>query len=204
MKVLGQGWQYTTYDLGNGRVLKKFHPLFKSYWVILKQVFPFQNDWPWQIPTFSRHMKEKAVESFRILKRHTIPLAWLGNPVFLNEFDFEQDKVRPLHDVLSGMSVDEAKKLIDDFVGFITKLLQFGVIDKSFNITKNYGLTDGGQLILLDIGELLDEPTAVEHQLMSPVWSKPYVAGCIEDAEVRRYFLEQMDEHFTPHRGTGR
>lgn len=202
MRILGQGWQYTTYDLGNGRVLKKFHPLLKSYWVLCKQIFPFTHDRPWQIPTFARHMREKAIESFKILKRHEIPPAWLGNPVFINELDFEQDKVRPLHDVLGEMNTDEAKKLIDDFIVFNTKLLRLGIIDKSFNITKNYGLASDGQMVLIDIGELLDDPLAVEHQLMSPVWSKSYVAGCIEDVEARKYFVEQMDTHFTPRPGT--
>lgn len=44
MKKIGAGWQYDVYDLGNGRVLKKFHLPIKSYWVILKAIFPFKED----------------------------------------------------------------------------------------------------------------------------------------------------------------
>ena len=99
MKKIGEGWQYGVYDLENGRVLKKFHSFIKSYWVVLKTIFPFRDDPMMMIPDFSRSMKRKALVSFEILKRRQIPPAWIGNPKFLNELDFEQDKVRPLHDV---------------------------------------------------------------------------------------------------------
>ena len=144
MKKIGEGWQYSVYDLGNGRVLKRFHSFFRSYWVILKTIFPFKDDSIMMIPDFSRSMKRKALISFEILKHRNIPSGWLGNPRFINELDFEQDKAKPLHDVFTDSDTAMIKQIIDKFVVFNRQLMERGVIDKSFNITKNYGLNELG------------------------------------------------------------
>jgi len=196
MKKIGEGWQYTVYDLGNGRVLKKFHSPLKSYWVILKDIFPFQNDSLFEISGFSRGMKVKALESFEILKKKELPSGWLGNPKFINDLDFEQDKAKPLHDAFSQFGVEEAKKIIDKFMEFNKKLLERGVIDKSFNITKNYGLNNEGEIVLIDIGELFDDPKRIKEQCANRAWAKDYVAGHIASDEVREYFIEEMDRNF--------
>ncbi len=124
MKKIGEGWQYSVYDLSNGRVLKKFHNPIKSYWVILKTIFPFKDDSLLVIPDFSRSMKRKAFASFEILKRKNIPTEWLGNPKFLNALDFEQDKARPLHALFEKSNTSEIKRIIDKFIIFNTQLLQ--------------------------------------------------------------------------------
>ncbi len=73
MKKIGQGWQYTVYDLGNGKVLKKFHSWPKAYLVIFKKIFPFKNDSFFIIPKYIKDMREKAdvtLEIFPVLIRH--------------------------------------------------------------------------------------------------------------------------------------
>jgi len=196
MKKIGEGWQYSVYDLGNGRVLKRFHSFFRSYWVILKTIFPFKDDSIMMIPDFSRSMKSKALISFEILRRRNIPSNWLGNPEFINELDFEQDKAKPLHDVFTNSDTAMIKQIIDKFVVFNKQLLERGVIDKSFNITKNYGLNEKGEIVLIDIGELFDDPDQIKQQCTSRAWDKNYVAGCIENKEARKYFVQEMDNHF--------
>ena len=196
MKKIGEGWQYDIYDLGNNRVLKKFHSLPKSYWVIIKNTFPFQNDPIWKIPSYSRSVKRKAIESFDILKRHDIPQTWIGNPKFLTRLDFEQDKCEPLHEVFGNSDTATIKRLIDQFVYFNKDLFGRGVIDKGFNITKNYGLSKDGKMVLMDIGELFDTPQMIRQQLKDKAWDKPYVAGCIKDREAREYFIARMDKEF--------
>ncbi len=196
MKKIGEGWQYGVYDLENGRVLKKFHSPLKSYWVILKDIFPFKQDSIFEIPGFSRGMKVKALESFEILKKKNLPPEWLGNPKFINDLDFEQDKAFPLHDIFSQSEVEEAKGIIDKFVEFNKKLLERGVIDKSFNITKNYGLNSDGEIVLIDIGELFDNPERIKEQCAGRAWAKDYVAGRIANDVAREYFIKEMDKNF--------
>lgn len=196
MKKIGEGWQYAVYDLGNGRVLKKFHSPLRSYWTILKTIFPFNNDPLTSIPRYSRDMKSKARASFYVLQKANIPAEWIGKPSFINELDFEQDKVRPLHDVFVDITVDEAKQIVDKFVLFNKQLLVRGLIDKSFNITKNYGLDEKGEIVLIDIGELFDGKERIRQQCLDRAWAKDYVAGFIENEEVREYFIQQMDANF--------
>jgi len=162
MKKIGQGWQYTTYDLENGRVLKKFHSWLKAYLVIFKEIFPFNNDSFFEIPSFIKDVKTKADESLRVLKRVNIPQEWMANPKFINKYDFEQDKVIALHEAFEGLDTKGIKKIIDQFIEFNLKLLNLGVIDKGFNITKNYGINNKGEIVLIDIGELFDNKESIK------------------------------------------
>ncbi|HAQ03093.1 TPA: hypothetical protein DEP30_03750 [Candidatus Nomurabacteria bacterium] len=196
MKKIGQGWQYTTYDLENGRVFKKFHSWTKAYFVILRDIFPFDKDSLFEIPSFIKDVKRKADESFEIMKRVNIPQEWMANPRFINKYDFEQDKVSPLHEVFESSNTEEAKKIIDLFIEFNLKLLNLGVIDKGFNITKNYGLDNDGQIVLIDIGELFDNKELINQQLKDRGWTHSYVGGCIQDKEAREYFISEMDRNF--------
>lgn len=196
MKKIGEGWQYTVYDLGNGRVLKKFHSTPRSYWVIIKTIFPFKNDPLWKIFDYSRGMKRTAIESFSIIKNKNIPASWMANPEFVSELDFEQDKVESLAQVFDKCSVEEGKKLVDKFVEFNKKLFSFGIIDKSFNITKNYGMDINGGVVLIDIGEIFDNKEKIEQQRRERAWAKFYVCDEIKNWDVRDYFLRKMDEEF--------
>jgi hypothetical protein len=196
MKKIGEGWQYSVYNMDNGRVLKKFHSPIKSYWVILKTIFPFKDDSLITVPRFSKSAKKKALASFEIIKNKKVPAWWLGNPKFLNGLDYEQDKARPLHDVFENCGTAAIKSIIDEFIIFNKCLLESGMIDKSFNITKNYGLNKEGKIILIDIGELFDDPERIKKQIMDRAWDKNYVAGCIKNKDAREYFIEKMDENF--------
>lgn len=69
MKKIGEGWQYSVYDLGNGKVLKKFHSTLRSYWVIFKTIFPFKDDPIWMIPKFSRSMKKTHFDHLKSFKK---------------------------------------------------------------------------------------------------------------------------------------
>jgi len=196
MKKIGEGWQYSAYDLGNGRVFKKFHSPLKTYWVILKDIFPFRDDPLTKLPSFARSSKRKALASFEILKTRNIPSSWIGNPKLFENLNYEQDKANPLHDVFAQGDTASIKSIIDQFVIFNKKLLEVGIIDKSFNITKNYGLNEKGELILIDIGELFDNPERINKQLIDRAWDRNYVSGHIQNKEAQEYFIKKMDENF--------
>ena len=196
MKKIGQGWQYTTYDLRNGRVLKKFHSWTKAYFVIFREIFPFNKDSLFEIPYFIKDVKRKADESFEILKRVNIPQEWMANPRFINKYDFEQDKVQPLHKVFEELDSEGIKKIIDQFIEFNLKLLNLGIIDKGFNITKNYGINNDGQIVLIDTGELFDDKELITKQIKNRGWVKSYVAGCIQNKEAQEYFIDEMNRNF--------
>ncbi len=197
MKKIGQGWQYTVYDLGNGKVLKKFHSWTRAYFVILKEIFPFNNDSFFEIPSFIKDMKRKAEKSFEILQRINIPQEWVANPTFKNNYDFEQDKVIVLDDVFKKLDTEGTKKIIAQYIEFNKKLIQLGVVDKSFNITQNYGLNHKGEIVLIDIGELFDDKESIVKQINNRVWEKSYVSDRIQNKEARRYFIDEMARAFS-------
>ena len=88
------------------------------------------------------------------------------------------------------------KSIVDQFIILNKQLLEKGIIDKSFNITKNYGINEAGELILIDIGELFDSLERIRNQIIRRAWDKHYVAGCIKNEEAREYFIKKMDENF--------
>lgn len=196
MKKIGQGWQYTVYDLENGRVLKKFHSWARACFVIFREIFPFREDSFFEIPYFIKDMKRKADESFNILKRVSIPQEWMANPKFINKYDFEQDKVIPLHDVFDNLDTNEIKNIIDQFIELNKKIMSLGIIDKSFNITKNYGLNNKKEIVLIDIGELFDDKNLIDKQIKNRVWEKSYVGGMIKNKEAKEYFINEMNKNF--------
>ena len=119
------------------------------------------------------------------------------NPKYLEGFDYEEDKVEPLEQIFARSTPEDGKKLVDAFIAFNKKLVALGVIDKSFNITQNFGLSKTGDVVLFDIGELLVKKSKIRRQLENRAWTKFYVVDHIKNEEVRNYFIEQMDMNFS-------
>jgi hypothetical protein len=108
MKKIGEGWQYSVYDLGNGKVLKKLNSVFRRFYFISKVILPRQIKRAYKIPNYVRAMKVKAQESFDILSRTNLDSSLIGNVVFKNGLDYEQDKVESLEDYLKRVNLEES------------------------------------------------------------------------------------------------
>jgi hypothetical protein len=74
------------------------------------------------------------------------------------------------------------------------KLLDSGIADKSFNLAKNFGINSNGEIILIDIGELLSGE-GLNNKIKLRPWSEKYVVSCIPE-DIRDYFLNEMDKNF--------
>lgn len=196
MKVLGRGWQYTTYDLGNGRVLKRYNSAFVACILIFLNSLYWWKPAPWKLLAYHRDCKSKAHDSMIFVQRNVLESWMIGNPKVLNDLDYEQDKLTPLHKVIRGISTEKGKELIDAFVAFNAELLRRGVIDKSFNITKNFGLDAKDRVVLMDLGELFTAQEAIQKQIRERKWATPYVAQVMRNRELRDYYVAQMDRHF--------
>lgn len=195
MKRLGRGWQYTVYDLGNGRVLKKYNSTLWAYLIPLRDCFPYIRHPLWKIPSYVRGCKETAQTSLLKVSQGRIEARFMGNPVLKGGLDYEQDKVEPLQDYFRRASVKESKDAIDSFVRLNYLLLEKGMIDKSFNICKNFGKNNNGEIIIIDLGELYSSEAAIRRQREKRAWAMPYVLYSLPK-EVRVYFIEQMDKNF--------
>jgi len=196
MKKIGEGWQYSVYDLENGRVLKRFNSWPKRFWAIVKRIFPFNRYPIWKVPSYIRRTKEKAIKSFEILESNNIQREFIGNPKRLKGLDYEQDRLVPLHDFFAKSTLEENKKIVDKFIIFNQNLLKLGIVDRYFNVSKNFCLNEKGEIVLTDIGELMDNKEGILEQRKKRIWAVDYIAGCIKNKELRDYFVNQMDRSF--------
>lgn len=196
MKKIGRGWQYTTYDLGNGRVLKKYNSKFIGYVHIFLECFPFNKEPIWKIPRYYRGCKNTALDSIRKISISSIIPEWMmGNPKILNSLDYEQDKLIPIHDYFKNCDLEKGKKVIDLFIEFNKILVENSLIDKSFNVGKNFALDKDGRVVLMDLGELYSSPVSIQKQIKNRAWAKEYVLKPIPK-NLRSYFVEKMDIAF--------
>jgi hypothetical protein len=191
MRKVGKGWQYTVYDLGNGRVLKKLNNKFDAYCMMLKGCFPYLRVWKFQ--NYYQSSINMATNSIRNLKKLAIDQEVLGNPNFFeNSLDYEQDKIIPVDTYLKNISLNKGRKLIDDFLDFNRFLIQNGFIDKSFALGKNFGVNLKGKIILSDLGELHFSPELIQKQISNRAWTADYVTKALPK-NLRKYFLEKME-----------
>ena len=195
MKFIGRGWQYSVYDIGNGRVLKKYNTRFQAYAIMFRQCFPYVGYPLWKFSAYHNGCKKTALDSIRKIKETSVNLVVFGNPKILNELDYEQDKVVPLHTYFKTLSLEEGKRTIDEFIELNKVLIQNRLMDKSFLIGKNYGIDSSGKVILIDIGELYSAPESIQRQISLKPWDVGYVTSTIPKM-FRTYFIEQMNKHF--------
>ena len=195
MRFIGRGWQYTVYSIGNGKVLKKYNTRLQAYTIMLRQNFPYISYPIWKFPKYHSTCKANALNSIGKIKETKLDLALFGNPKIINELDYEQDEVVPLHVYFKGLSLEAGKSVIDKFVRFNLFLSQNRLIDKSFLIGKNYAINTKGEVILIDIGELYSTDESIAKQIALKPWDHEYVTSTIP-AKFREYFVRQMNTHF--------
>lgn len=194
MNKLGRGWQYTAYDLGNGRVLKRRNTRIEAYAVMFKSTLPFPPIW--KFPKFYRSAQREAISSLRKVQETSLDKKLFANPTFLpDEVNYEQDKVLSLQDYFKYCSFEEGKKAIDKFIGFTKFLLEQRYIDKSFAIGKNFGLDKDGEVVMFDIGEIWSSPENIQKQIKNRVWTYNYVVKVFPNKELKEYFIKEMDKN---------
>ena len=195
MKLIRRGWQYSVYDIGNGRVLKRYNTGFESYLEMLKeQLF---NLW-FPVTGFSNIYKESKVLASRSLQKITsctVDQSLFGNPKIIGELEYEQDLVKPLSDYFENHSVNESKKMIDKFIKFCKLLHKNSLIEKHFNMADNFGLNNSEEIVLIDLGEICSSKEEISKQINKQVWLGPDVLGKFP-AALGKYFIQKMNEAF--------
>ncbi len=199
MKKIGQGWQYTVWDIGENRVRKTFNTKYQAYSIFLRECFPYIHYPIWKFPKFHKDLRKKAVESISWVRQTNLELSLFANPKILNDCDYEQDRIVTLGEHLKHASQKDGEDTINAFVSLNKFLLQNSVIDKSFLIGKNYGLDAHGKVILIDIGELFFDKDKIERQIKLQPWDHTYVTSTIPK-KFRNYFVSEMNKHFISNR----
>ena len=193
MKYIGKGWQYSVYDIGNNRVLKKYNTRFQAYSIMFRQCFPYINYPLWKIPSYHNGCRNTAIDSIKKISITSLNMSFFGNPKILNELDYEQDKVIPLHSYFKKLTLEQGKLIIDKFIDLNLILIKNRLMDKSFLIGKNYGIDEKGNIILTDIGEIFSSVEKIKRQIEVKPWEINYVTHTIPK-KFRNYFVEQMNK----------
>lgn len=194
MKILGRGWQYTVYDMGKGRVLKKYNTLLSSYLVMLRESFRYIRMPVFRFNRYYIKSRETALLSVKIISESGLEKWMFGNPKIIDGCNYEQDKVVPLLEYFKHANLDDGKMIIDKFVEFNKLLLSNSLIEKNFNI-KNFGINNSGNIMLFDLGEIYSNKEEVQRQIQMRMWVKPDIIDGVSCA-LREYFIDKMDSAF--------
>ncbi len=203
MKYISSGWQYAVYDLGNGRVHKKFHSYLGTVCIMTKDIlvdyFHHHRHSLSDIPSLIVEMREFTQHSIVGIRNHPeIKKEWLGNPTFKDNFDYEQDFATTIRDyIITTPTMQKKYGVIDLLVMFCYTLYSHGVIEKTFDIGQNFGINEHGEIVLIDLGELVFNKKFIEEQLTLRVWAKPSITAFFPSNELCGYFIEKMDAVFS-------
>jgi hypothetical protein len=195
MKLIGRGWQYGVYDIGNGRVLKKCNTILNSYLVMFRDCFPYIKHPVWKFSGYHAECKKSAINSINAISKNSLDSWMFGNPKINSYYEYEQDYLTPLWVYLKSVNEYEGKKMIDQFAKFSTLLLQNSLIEKNFNMAENFGLNGAGEVVLMDLGEIYSTKKEIEKQIQKRVWSAPTILTKVP-VYLREYFVVTMDELF--------
>ncbi|MDB5194734.1 MAG: hypothetical protein JWN50_748 [Parcubacteria group bacterium] len=195
MKKIGRGWQYVVYDLENGRVRKQRYSPVLQYLKISKDLLTETKFFPFfEARSEQRRMRrdeENAVAYLKDLKDFDWKL--LGNPHFISDGVYEQDKVTDLNEAFKGVTIEEGKKIFNTFLALTYATWEYGFSDKIFNFTINNGLTKNGEVIQLDFGELEFDKEEMRRHIREKCWLERYSYWSFPKGELKDYYVTMMN-----------
>lgn len=200
MRKIGQGWQYIVYDLGNGRVLKKKYSNFSKFFFIrAKQIAKGQ---PYSMAEIIRsiyRVNKKALQSIQYFKinQQSLDFKLIANPKFLNDINYEQDKITSLGELFKSCSISEGKEFFNQYAQFIHTTWQYGFSDTMFNFLGNNGINKNGDMVQSDFGELVFTVEEVKQLIKNKKWLNTSCFHTFPEGELKEYFKEVMEKEIT-------
>lgn len=196
MNKIGSGLQYNVYDLNNGRVLKKTRTRKERFIWWSERVSETDEKIEKRCDDAEKDTKESTKRLKKILQQKDYSLC--GNPRFLEDSEYEQDKLMPLCKYFSQHSLEENKKIIDGFIQCTLKIWGLGFADKVFNFTINNGVNKDDNVVLIDLGELIFSKKELIKVIRDKIFLTSWSYGeDIEDKRLQEYYHEQALKFFT-------
>lgn len=200
-REIGRGWQFSVYDLGNGRVLKKKYSNFERFSLIKeKQIKKGKPYSALQILFSILQVNKMARHSNNYVRKLSAKfnLSFLGNPLFDKSGGYEQDKVLLLENALNGCSLDDGKKLFDQYTSLIHQTWKYGFSDIMFNFLENNGMDRNGKIIQSDFGEITFNKNEVLENIKNKRWLKSNHFIKFPGGELKEYYKFIMEREITP------
>ena len=197
MKLIGKGWQYKVFDLGNGRVRKIELPAHYQHWLILYQWLRRANSASFiEVYDNMKRFRTMCPESVSYIKSiyHLLDKQLLGNPVFLDKNNYEQDKVRTIEDCFRDFSLDECKKTIDAYIKLLLDTWTYGFSDAVFNFMENNGFNKKRELVQVDFGEIVFSKEIIKSHIINQTWLQSWSYARLQNRALKEYFRRAMTD----------
>lgn len=204
MKLIGKGWQYRVYDIGNDRVRKIKRSSIDSFGRIFFMPKPAPQHRKFRFnPILSfkemRRISRNRDKNARVFKKFldNIHGDLVGNPIYIDDVNFEQDYATPLMEYFKTHDKADNNEMITKYIELVIELWKYGFHDDIFNFPMNSGVDKNGSVIMIDLGEFVYSKDKVEESVQSKKWlSQPFYA-VFKGIWSREYFRKEMDRLIT-------
>jgi hypothetical protein len=198
--MIGKGWQYTVYDIGNNRVLKKrYSRIAQTRFIYTDQKRKQKPVSVWNAFCNTFKVDRRAVNASKYVQILLIEnsLPFLGNPVFISNVNYEQDKVIPLREFLNISTVAESKTMFDQYAKLIQLLWHYGFSELTYNFLGNSGVNKENNLILSDFGELVFKKEEILQHIKDKKWLQATAYKMFPEGELKEYYEGIMEKELT-------
>jgi len=144
-------------------------------------------------------MVEDTGRAIRILKASDIPRGYLANLTFLKDGAIRQDRVPTLDEVFQKSDDEGLKRIIDKYIEFITFLWGYGIHEKTYKMSSNFGLV-GDEIVLVDPFEITDLRKKVLADIRKRKWAKDSRYGENLNKKMIAYLVGRANEAWTEER----
>jgi len=194
MKKIGEGYYYDVFEISSDTVIKFTKSKLRIFaFIFLANRFNIQN-------TIKEY--KNVISSIQELKNTYSKIltsvsdkSIIGNPLFINDNDYKQDKVKELRNI-NDLDEQQFIEVINDYTNLLKKLWSFRISDSVFNFSINCGYNKNNELILLDFNEMTFSKSEAEHQIINKVWLKRSSYLCLTK-EKQKTFENIMNKEIT-------
>jgi hypothetical protein len=198
MKEITHGLQYKVYEYNKKQYLKKPTSLnFKmkvlsSWWPEI--VMPKKKK-----IAFAKGAKKIMIDSLNFFKKNKkrIDMSLIGNPIFLKNHSYIQDKVATIRDYIKTHNHKENCRVIDKYVSLLIETCKYGFCEVVFNLTINCGVTKNKKVILFDFTEITTDLEKVFKMIENKKWLKQHSYKWHLSYKLKKYFKNTMEKKFT-------
>lgn len=173
MKKIGEGYYYNVYEINKDKVIKKTKSKIRMYiFILITNYFYFKNykNFKEEYNSALENLKflpEKYKNILNLVKDKSI----LGNPEFIDDLDYYQDKYISLRDI-NKYEAEKFERIVLNFTKLLHKLWSYRLSDSVFNFSLNCGVDKNDNVILFDFNEMDFDKDIVTKRVKDKVWLK--------------------------------
>ncbi len=193
-KFIKSGAQYNVFKISNSRVLKE--PLDTN--IVISKL----KSWGWSDQRIARqknsliYTRTHSLNYISKLPQKSQNL--FGNIQKTDSKSFTQDLVAPLDDIFYNTKLSNLYKLeiFDKYIELNYNIWKYGIFDKVFKFTSNYGLNSKQQVIFIDFGEITNSYSLAAKYIKIGEWKNCRVFYSLKE-NIKKNIYKKTEESFT-------